>query len=350
MPPSSTPLPATGAPERGFSATSASATPPPPPPPAVWQRFLAGTASGVCLTLVGHPLDTVKVLMQVPRAGGAPPSFFEVVRRVALADGVRGFYRGFGPPLLLTGAVNTVLWGLQFSACDMLRARGLGGSETTRAMAAAVASGCVVSVLVTPVEGVKSRMQMRAARGAAVAAGAGAAGASAAGAAAAAAGPELGALAVLRETVRASGWRRGAFRGFQAVVLARASNWAYFGGNAFATEQLRDADPAREVGWRATRTALLAGGVAGVCYWLAAFPFDALKARMMTAPEAAPFPSLRAAAEQLYAEAGWRGFWRGFTPCVLRAFPANAAAFGGFSVAMDALRALEQTKAAANIA
>ena len=99
---------------------------------------------------------------------------------------------------------------------------------------------------------------------------------------------------------------------------------------------------AREVGWRATRTALLAGGVAGVCYWCVAFPWDVLKARMMTAPEAAPFASLRAAAEQLYREAGWRGFWRGFTPCVLRAFPANAAAFGGFAVAMDGLRALER--------
>ena len=95
------------------------------------------------------------------------------------------------------------------------------------------------------------------------------------------------------------------------------------------------------MGWRATRTALLAGGFAGVCYWCVAFPWDVLKARMMTAPEDRPFPSLRAAAEQLYAEAGWRGFWRGFLPCVLRAFPANAAAFGGFALAMDALKALE---------
>ena len=303
---------------------------PPPPSPAVWQRFLAGTVSGVCLTLVGHPLDTVKVLMQVPRAPA--PSFVAVVRGVAAADGLRGFYRGMSAPLLLTGSINTVLWGLQFSACDALEARGLGGSATTRAMAAAVLSGCVVSVLVTPVEGVKSRMQMRAARGAGAATGA---------------GTELGALGVLRETVRASGWRRGAFRGFQAVVLARASNYGYFGGNAFATGLLRDPDPRREVGWRATRTALLAGGFAGVCYWCVAFPWDVLKARMMTAPESSPFPSLRAAAEQLYREAGWRGFWRGFLPCVIRAFPANAAAFGGFALAMDALRTLEAPRALA---
>ena len=112
-------------------------------------------------------------------------------------------------------------------------------------------------------------------------------------------------------------------------MLARASNWAYFGGNAFFSSQI--ATPG-ETGWRATRTALLAGGSAGVCYWLAAFPFDTLKARMMLAKERT---SLRACAVELYASAGLRGFWRGFLPCVLRAFPANAAAFGGFQLAMS---------------
>ena len=313
------------------------------------MRFVAGTVSGVCLTLVGHPLDTVKVLMQVPASpasaslsasAAAPPSFLAVVTRIARAEGLRGFYRGFAPPLLLTGAVNTVLWGLQFASTDWLQARGLGGGPTERAMAAAVVSGCVVSVLVTPIEGIKSRMQMRA-RGAVAGQAAGAAGAAAgaAGSAAGAAGADSGALAVLRETARSEGVRRGVFRGFSAVVLARASNYGYFGGNAFFTELIRDPDPQREVGWRATATALLAGGCAGICYWCVAFPWDVLKARMMTAPPERPYASLRAAAAQLYAEAGLRGFWRGFTPCILRAFPANAAAFGGFAVAMDAMQA-----------
>jgi hypothetical protein len=47
--------------------------------------------------------------------------------------------------------------------------------------------------------------------------------------------------------------------------------------------------------------------------------------------------SLSGTARALWCEAGAAGFWRGFTPCVLRAFPANAAAFTGFSLAMRAL-------------
>lgn len=42
------------------------------------------------------------------------------------------------------------------------------------------------------------------------------------------------------------------------------------------------------------------------------------------------------AARGVYAEggAGWRGFWRGFVPCFLRAFPANACALVAFEGVM----------------
>ena len=47
--------------------------------------------------------------------------------------------------------------------------------------------------------------------------------------------------------------------------------------------------------------------------------------------------SLRSAFKQVYQTQGMRGFFVGFSPCVLRAFPANAAAFLGFEMAMRAL-------------
>jgi solute carrier family 25 (mitochondrial carnitine/acylcarnitine transporter), member 20/29 len=285
----------------------------------VWHRFIAGTASGVALVLVGHPLDTVKVKMQIA-TGAAPPSLATVVARIARQEGVRGFYRGFLPPLVFTGAVNTVLWGLQFSFTDAMERYGVGAGATSRAMTAAIASGLIVSVMVTPIEGIKTRMQ------AAAAAGGGASGSS------------FGAsstIAVLKSTLADGGFSRGLFRGWSATALARMSNYGYFGGNAFFTGLLSTPG---EAGWQKTRTSLLAGGMAGLCYWLCAFPWDTLKARMMLAPT--PYPSLRSAAAALYADAGARGFWRGFTPCALRAFPANAAAFAGFSLAMDALHQL----------
>lgn len=277
----------------------------------VWHRFLAGTASGVALVLVGHPLDTVKVQMQLS-TGAAKPSLVAAVQRIVRSSGLRGFYRGFMPPLIFTGAINTVLWGLQYSFTDALARSGRGGGSTSRAMLSAVASGLVVSVLVTPMEGIKSRMQ-------------------------AAGGRSTGesSLTVLKRVLHEGGVR-GLYKGWSATSLARMSNYAYFGANAAVTDAIRTPG---ESGWAKTRTSLLAGGTAGLCYWLAAFPWDTLKARMMLAEP--PYPSLRAAAVAIYTDAGLAGFWRGFTPCALRAFPANAAAFTGFSLAMDFLHEMQ---------
>lgn len=280
----------------------------------IWHRFLAGTASGVALVIVGHPLDTIKVRMQLS-SGATPPSLVQVVRDIARTQGIRGFYRGFVPPVLFTGGINTVLWGLQFTFTDMMESAGVGGGPTTRAMLAAIPSGLLVSVLVTPIEGLKTRMQ-------------------------AASGSDgmrrASTISVLNHTLTQEGGLRGLFRGWSATALARVSNYGYFGGNAFFSGLL--SSPEESGGWGKTRTSLLAGGLAGLCYWTCAFPWDTLKAKMMLAP--VPYPSLRAAGTALYRDAGIFGFWRGFTPCVLRAFPANAAAFAGFSMAMDALQRL----------
>ena len=43
------------------------------------------------------------------------------------------------------------------------------------------------------------------------------------------------------------------------------------------------------------------------------------------------------AARGVYREQGWRGYWRGFGPCFLRAFPANAMALVAFESVMRAL-------------
>ncbi len=49
------------------------------------------------------------------------------------------------------------------------------------------------------------------------------------------------------------------------------------------------------------------------------------------------YAGIRGAARAIYTEAGLRGFWRGFAPCILRAFPANAACFVAFEIAMRLL-------------
>lgn len=49
------------------------------------------------------------------------------------------------------------------------------------------------------------------------------------------------------------------------------------------------------------------------------------------------FPRWRDAANAIWKESGWKGYWRGFVPCFLRAFPANAMALVAFEGVMRAL-------------
>jgi len=87
-----------------------------------------------------------------------------------------------------------------------------------------------------------------------------------------------------------------------------------------------------------------AGGLSAQIFWMTSYPSDVVKQRIMTDPLAGglndgvrKFPNWRAAAVTVYRENGWRGYWRGFVPCFLRAFPANAMALVAFEGVMRAL-------------
>jgi len=76
-----------------------------------------------------------------------------------------------------------------------------------------------------------------------------------------------------------------------------------------------------------------AGGLSAQVYWLTCYPSDVVKQRIMTDPLGGGlgdgqrrFPRWKDAARTIYQEQGIKGYWRGFLPCFLRAFPANAMA------------------------
>lgn len=87
-----------------------------------------------------------------------------------------------------------------------------------------------------------------------------------------------------------------------------------------------------------------AGGLSAQVFWMTSYPSDVVKQRIMTDPLAGGlndgvrrFPNWKTAAVTVYRENGVRGYWRGFLPCFLRAFPANAVALVAFEGVMRAL-------------
>ena len=59
--------------------------------------------------------------------------------------------------------------------------------------------------------------------------------------------------------------------------------------------------------------------------WAAIMPIDTIKTRYTVAKRGV---TVRAVVMHILQEAGLRGLYRGFVPTMLRAFPANGAAFG----------------------
>lgn len=87
-----------------------------------------------------------------------------------------------------------------------------------------------------------------------------------------------------------------------------------------------------------------AGGLSAQVFWLTSYPSDVVKQRIMTDPLGGglndgerKFTSWKQAAVTVYKENGVRGYWRGFLPCFLRAFPANAVALVAFEGVMRSL-------------
>lgn len=132
----------------------------------------------------------------------------------------------------------------------------------------------------------------------------------------------------------------GLYHGLSATLLFRSFFFFWWGSYDIFTRIL------------STRTELSqpavnfwAGGLSAQIFWLTSYPSDVVKQRIMTdslggglGDGTRRFPNWKSAARTVYHEAGVRGFWRGFGPCFLRAFPANAVALVAFEGVMRALK------------
>jgi solute carrier family 25 carnitine/acylcarnitine transporter 20/29 len=132
---------------------------------------------------------------------------------------------------------------------------------------------------------------------------------------------------------------RGVYHGLQATLLFRSFFFFWWGSYDLFSRWLRE-----RTTLGAPAINFWAGGFSAQVFWVLSYPSDVVKQRIMTDPLGGGlndgvrrFPRWKDAAKAVYQEGGARGFWRGFLPCFLRAFPANAMALVAFEAAMRAL-------------
>lgn len=270
---------------------------------------------------MGHPFDTIKVRLQTTDAGrfGGP---LDCVAQTLRREGVRGLYKGATPPLVGWMVMDSVMLGsltlyrrllAQHFVADggRLPAAGHGLAGTL--------AGATVSLVAAPVEHVKARLQVqygadRAQR------------------------RYQGPVDCARQIYRHHGLR-GIYHGLAATLLFRSFFFVWWASYDVISRAL-----AASTALGPPAVGFWAGGLSAQLFWLASYPSDVVKQRIMTDAlggglrDGQPrYASWAAAARALYAENGVRAFWRGFVPCFARAFPANAVALAAFEGAMRAL-------------
>lgn len=264
-----------------------------------------------------YPLDTVKCRVQA--ADGARGSVVTTLATMARREGVRSWYRGLVAPVAGYGAINAVAFGTNANMREALRDRrgsrgeALGGADL---VAAAATAGLAQSLVRTPVERVKTLMQVGCGGGR---------------------GPHRSTLHCVTSTTRAHGLRRGLFLGLGATTMREVPQYAiYYPAYELCRRLLARAGgrPGEAPGPMST---LLAGGVAGTVQWLPPiYTLDVVKSRIQAAPPGA-YRGLWHCFTSAVSTNGWAVTVRGLSAALLRAFPLHGCVFLGYELSVRLL-------------
>ncbi|KAK9478991.1 mitochondrial carrier [Lipomyces japonicus] len=290
---------------------------PPPLQPAVPERryigFIAGIFSGVTKLFVGHPFDTIKVRMQTASIGqftGPLDCFLQTTQK----EGFRALYKGATPPLLGWMAMDSVQLGSLHNYRILMKNHVFDDWEKLPPIGHAIAgvfAGVTVSFVAAPIEQVKARLQVQYDAATKLYSG------------------PINCASVLYNQAGI----RGLYRGLLATMLFRANFFFLWGSydimTTWAKANTEFSDAAINF-W--------AGGLSAQIFWTLAYPSDVVKQLIMIDDIRNPkFSRWIYAARHVYQTRGYKGFFRGFVPSSIRAFPANAAALAMFEAVMRTL-------------
>ncbi|XAR50635.1 hypothetical protein NMG60_11005006 [Bertholletia excelsa] len=281
------------------------------------KEFVAGGFGGVAGIFTGYPLDTLRIRQQSSSSGSA----FTILRNLLSRESPVALYRGMGAPLASVTFQNAMVFQIyailsraldsSVPATDQPSYKGvfLGG----------IGTGAMQSLILSPVELVKIRLQLQSGQGKTQAT------------------SYKGPTDVVRSILEREGIK-GIYRGLAITVLRDApAHGVYFWTYEYMREMLHPG--CRRSGEESFRTMLIAGGLAGVASWVFCYPLDVIKTRLQGQTPAFP-PKYRGIADcfrKSVREEGYHVLWRGLGTAIARAFVVNGAIFTAYETALRCL-------------
>lgn len=282
------------------------------------EYFICGGFGGICTVLVGHPLDTVKVRLQTmstkPGEKAKYSGTWDCLAKTVKNEGFGGLYKGMGAPLAAIAPIFAISFFGYGVGKKLFKVEEAEDMKTLRTIAAGAMSGVFTTTLMSPGERIKCLLQIQQGSGTNI---------------------YDGPLDVAKKLYKEGGIR-SIYRGAVATMCRDVpASGLYFLTYQTVTEFFSSpgVPPSMPV-------TILAGGMSGIANWVIGMPADVLKSRLQTAPEGTYPGGMKQVFGELMKKEGLGALYKGFTPVIIRSFPANAACFVGFELAASALRRL----------
>ncbi|KAF0745473.1 hypothetical protein Ae201684P_011430 [Aphanomyces euteiches] len=288
----------------------------------VLTSFVGGTVAGVTGAIVGYPFDTIKSRIQTQMhlpssslSSTATPlqAFVHSIRQ----EGFLSLYRGASTQVARSAIGCSILFGLMAQFKWLFSSPPLSSQNVhpdTVLVASAACTGMVEASIYCPFEITMIRMQTQATNSQTT-------------------------WQCATNIYARYGLRQGLYRGFIPTCCREmVGNTVYF----LTYERLKDSLKAKT-----DRTDMeifgISGAVAGLVYWCVSFPLDTIKSVVQAdalEPKERKYRGFGDCAKQLYAEGQAKRFFRGLSPCLIRAMPVNAVQFMSYEKSMEVLMPL----------
>jgi solute carrier family 25 carnitine/acylcarnitine transporter 20/29 len=280
--------------------------------------FISGSCAGVVQVLLGQPLDIIKVRMQTQNQS----SLIQCAKDIYTKEGPAAFYKGTLSPLIGISFCVAIQFGANELAKRYLMNQKIANGQPTQLaitdyIKCGMFAGFCNAFVISPVELVRIKMQVQG-------------------------NSEVkqfkSTIDCFQQIVSKYGIR-GIFQGLGATIFRETPAFAiYFG--VYETLMARDA---QKYGGRRDQipkvSLCINGGLAGLFLWIGTFPHDVIKSRIQADNlDNRKYKTILDTIRIVYREKGVGGFFKGLTPCLIRAPPINAATFLTFEMVSSHLR------------
>ncbi|BFZ10655.1 hypothetical protein BsWGS_13694 [Bradybaena similaris] len=289
--------------------------------PSAAKDFIAGGFGGICTVFAGHPLDTVKVRLQtmpkpLPGQTAMFAGTFDCLMQTVRKEGFFGLYKGMAAPITGVAPIFAVCF-LGFGIGKRLQQKHENEVLTyPQLFKAGMLAGVFTTAIMAPGERIKCLLQIQQE-------------------ASVADRKYKGPVDCVRQLYKEGGIR-SIYRGTMATFLRDIpATGMYFTSYEWLQRVLTPEGHDRSE--MSIGRTLFAGGMAGIANWIVAVPPDVLKSRLQTAPHGTYPNGVRDVIRHIIKDEGVMSLYKGFTPIMLRAFPANAACFLGYEVCLKFL-------------